>query len=301
MNKWKIGVVIAGAALLALGVGLFIFGLSLGASPVVAIGRNQNGVSSKRNMISGTVDIKEFDNIKVNVASIDVEFEKGDGYRIEYSTYEDNVPVVDQKGSKLTVSQPDNNNIYILSLDFSLKNDDRQVYKIIVPDDKTRYEIEMKATSGGVSIKDLDVKGEVGITSGDIDLQNVSSEDLALLATSGDINIEGSKIDKFDFKITSGSCNIKDCSFKDYKVKMSSGEIKIDDLTCDNAYFKLTSGDIKAVFAGNEEDYAYDIDMTSGDVRIAGSKFEGDYKKNNNTGKEIKIEMTSGSADIDFK
>ena len=85
MNKWKIGVVIAGVIMLALGIGLFIFGLSLGASPVVAIGRNKNGVSSNRNMVSGTIDITEFDSLKVGVASINVEFEKGDGYRIEYS------------------------------------------------------------------------------------------------------------------------------------------------------------------------------------------------------------------------
>ena len=61
------------------------------------------------------------------------------------------------------------------------------------------------------------------------------------------------------------------------------------------------SGDIKAVFAGNKNDYSYNFDMTSGDVRLAGAKFDGDYREDNNTGKEIKVEMTSGSAEIDFK
>ena len=298
MNKWKIGVVIAGAVMLALGIGLFLFGLSLGATPVVALGTNSKGVTDNRNMVSGSIDIKEFDRLSVDVSSINVDFKTGDDYRIEYSVYEDNIPVVEQNGNKLTVNQPDHT--YIFSMDFRTQYE-KQVYTIIVPENDTVYDIYMEASSGGLSVSDLNIAGEMVITSGDINLENITSDKLKLSETSGEIVINGSRIAKTEAKITSGDYNVNDSELNDVNITLTSGGIDFSDIKCDNAFFHMTSGDLKATFIGSENDYSYDFDMTSGDVTIAGAKFDGDFKKDNNTDKKIKIEMTSGSADIDFK
>ena len=299
MNKWKIGVVLAGVVMLVLGILLFVFGLSLGASPVVAVGKNGRNTVDRK-LITGSVDITEFNSLNVDVTSMEVEFKTGDKYAFEYTVYDDDVPDVKQNGQELTIKQPDHS--YFIRLDLRGINDhEKEKYIITVPKNDKSYELDYRASSGSLNVEDINISGNVEITSGDVYFKGTASDDLTFKASSGDMNLSGSNISRFKSIITSGSINANNCEFDDINTKMTSGEMNITDSKCNTAFFDMTSGDVDLQLIGSEDDYSYDFDMTSGEVKLADVEFNGDYRKDNNTGKEIKIRMTSGSAVINFK
>ena len=61
------------------------------------------------------------------------------------------------------------------------------------------------------------------------------------------------------------------------------------------------SGDIVLNIIGGEDDYSYDIDTSSGDIKIGNRKLDGDYMTDDDKSKPIKAETSSGSVTISFK
>ena len=284
----------------AIGMSIFGFivlatGLKMGAKPVVAIGNKQSGGS--RELIKESIELSKFDELDVDIASIGTYIEQGDSYRLEYQAYEDNVPKITENNDKLTVKQP-SHSTFRFGVDFS--GDDEQYYRIIVPEDAGVLDVDLDAASGLISVDSVNIDGKVDIASGLVQIKNVESKELKVAAASGKVELENITTKKLKLDLSSGMMNVDNCTTKDLDAELTSGTMTFDRMTFDKADLDESSGKIELNVVGTKDDYSYDIEATSGSIKIDGNSVGKSYKTDGDKDKEIKADMTSGSLDITF-
>ncbi|MDY3251326.1 MAG: hypothetical protein SOX32_13395 [Candidatus Choladocola sp.] len=110
-------------------------------------------------------------------------------------------------------------------------------------------------------------------------------EDVEISAGAGEIRTDGFiRCRKLELDCGIGSCDISADISKKAKIKGGVGEIHL-------------------VLAGEEEDFDYDISCGIGEITIGESHYSelgGDYKTDNDSGKEVKVECGVGSVTIGF-
>ncbi len=254
---------------------------------------------ASREIVTDTVDLSEFNDLDVDVASINTYLEYGDSYKLEYRVYKDSVPEISQKNKHLEVKQPSHFRIHFF--DFGdLSRDNEEYYKLTVPKNSEVLKVDLEASSGKIEVEDVDIKGKVEISSGNIKLKNIDSEELTLCATSGDIDIDTLKLDELRLNLTSGNLEAENCSTSELDAKMTSGRMDIKKIKFDKADIDMTSGDMDIEVEGKESDYSYEFDATSGAIRLNGKKMDDEYRFGDNDDNLIKAEVTSGDMNITF-
>ena len=215
-------------------------------------------IKTSSEIVEDTVAISEFEKLEVDVASINTYIKYGDEYKLEYRVLEENVPVVDQDGDTLSIEQPS----HVFGVNFSFDGYGEQFYRITVPKDTKILDVDLDATSGKMSVEDVDIKGKIKLTSGDLILKDIDSDKLSITMTSGDANIENLAVNDLDIDMTSGSMDLE--------------------------------------LAGSEDDYSYKLEATSGDFRLGDKKIDKEYRSDDKKDKKITAEMTSGNLKITF-
>lgn len=255
---------------------------------------------SKGAIITDTVDLTEFKRIDLDVSSINAYIEPGDGYKLEYRAYKDNLPEIQEHNGKLVVKQPTHFRVRFIMFSNMFDNDE-EFYKITVPKNSGLIDVDLNASSGRISVGNVDINGRIDISSGNIDLENITSEKLRLDATSGDIDIKNVELDELSVDITSGNLDASRCTTDELECKLTSGRMDFEELKVNKVDFDMTSGDADLEIVGKEDDYSYDLDATSGSFKLNGKRINDSYKTDGSKDKEIKAEMTSGSMSISFK
>lgn len=252
--------------------------------------------ASNEEVVEDTIDLSKFDELKIDVSSVNTYIEQGDGYKLEYRVRERNVPTVDQKGDKLVIKQPSHFGINIVGL----FEDKEEYYRLTVPKDAGIIDIDAELSSGTISVEELKLKGKIDISSGQIKLKSIEGEELKLLASSGNINVEDLTADELKFKLTSGNLNVEKCTTDKLEAEVTSGHIEFDEIKFNKADFDMTSGNIRANVIGKKSDYSYDLDATSGGMKIDGERYKDGYKSGDDKDHMISVDMTSGNLDISF-
>ena len=269
--------------------------ISKAASTISSVAFSKAG---RGEIVEDTVDLAKFKELKIDVASMNVYVEQGDDYKLEYRVYEDYIPKVEEKGDELEIRQPSHNGI-VFHLG-SWFDEEEQYYKLTVPKDAGALDVDLEASSGLISVENIDMAGKIEISSGEVKLDNIEGEKLKLKASSGDINLENLNVDELDFKLTSGDLKAYKCDTKALDAHMTSGNMGLDEIKFDSANFKMTSGKIDAHVVGNSKDYSYDLRSTSGDMRVDGKTYDHDFKSGDDKDNRISVDMTSGDLDISF-
>lgn len=295
MNK-KLFLIIP-CAMIGIGAGILITGLLLGAKPVVKAGYDEMGKNGE--MTSGTMALKDFDSLNVNVASINTYIEEGDEYKLEYKAYEKNVPIVKENGGKLSVEQPSQTGIFRISFSF-LKDEEEQYYKITVPKNAGEIDLDLDAASGKVAVSDVNVNGRINLASGSAKLKNISAKELILRAASGKMDLDKVELSKLDVEVLSGKLTSTDCAVDELDADMSSGSMDFDKIKFNKGDFDVSSGSLKVNVLGKEEDYSYDVEAASGSIRIGDRKVGDEYKSEAGGDKKIKADVSSGSIKFSF-
>ena len=120
--------------------------------------------------------------------------------------------------------------------------------------DQHKGDLELKTSSGNQEITDLSGNIKIVASSGDVEISDIMG-DMNLLTSSGNISIEHAK----------GKC----------KLKSSSGDIKAQRLTLTaNSNFITTSGYIRIDFENALHDLSFDLNSSSGTLRVGSEKSE---------------------------
>lgn len=319
MNKAiKLILIIAGIACglgLVFGIVGFVFGGGKGFT--VHLGDGKMTSEDSVNMVSGTVNLEEFDELELKVGSYDFDMVQGDEYKVEYYTRECSIPIITQNGKKLKLEQPTN-----AGLDFGLwlSNPQREYVILTVPAGEDVYELSGHISSGTSNFEDINLKGELTVSSGDTRIEgSKTGEDMFVKLSSGDLVVENCAFDGFtvkmssgdtaftdvtasaiDYEISSGDCEWERVSAPVIKGHMSSGELNGVEMQFDELDAEQNSGDLKLEVSGSAKDYRIDLDKSSGDVEIDGKEYDDDGIYNESGSKEIKVKVLSGDVNIEF-
>lgn len=316
MNKITKIVLITAGALCAVGIIICSIAYLIGGAKTFSI-TVDNGVSTSGSSktVADTVKLEEFDDFTYDFGDYEFSMVQGDEYKLEYTVYEDRVPEITQTGNKLIINEPHVNGIFWSVGVVNVPN----VVILTVPKDDKIYTVNGDTASGMVSFENINIKGNIKISSGDMSISgSKSNEDLAVNMSSGDAELRECDFDRLSIDIKSGGIAVVDCNAKDTDYKASSGsadftEVTTDSLVCkissgsfdgrqvitDSFDAELTSGNIEMDIVGAAKDYKLDLSKTTGDIVIDGKDYEkGSY--NDAAGKSVKVDISTGDVNINF-
>lgn len=134
---------------------------------------------------------------------------------------------------------------------------------------------------------------DINITSGEVELNNITAGNLSVKMSSGIVNGSNLKGENLTIKQVSGLIDIKKCDFTTLRCDVTSGQTKIADATIPFTYFNLTSGIIKINYTQQEKYFSVEVNVTSGECNVPNRvAVSGLYSINGN--------VTSGSAKFYF-
>lgn len=311
----KVSLILSGA-LLVLGITFVAAGKLLGGSFNFGVYINENGVGEYSGQIIDKTEVLEaFDRIETDTHSFDVYIQPGDEYKVEYHIIEENVPSIKVENNTLYVSQKNIGNISFFTTTVS----EPQYMYITVPKDNTKvYDVDLLLTSDRMDIKEVNIEGSIEMTSGDLFINDLDSNDLNIKMSSGKAKINDINANDINIKMTSGSTVINNLKGKNIELTMSSGDVDMDNVEADSINTKQSSGNIKGnninipVFKqkmssgtvewniiGHKDDYNWNLNKTSGSIKIDNDSID-KYNVDNKTDKDFEAELTSGSLKISF-
>lgn len=126
--------------------------------------------------------------------------------------------------------------------------------------------------SGSISARSLSARSlSLGSTSGSMKLSGISAASLNANSTSGSMSVDGAEGDKASLSSTSGSIRLKDAYFSAANLNSVSGSLTGyvgDRIKQVNA--NTVSGSVNLFFKGDLKDNRYNLNTTSGSIRIEG-------------------------------
>ena len=292
MNRTVKIILIIAACLLPIGIIALVLGIRYGGNTAWSIKPGKG--AAELNIVSDKQELKEFNSLSLDVSSIDVTLRTGDSYSIEYTTREGREPVITEDHGKLTVTQPKDDNIMVFDFNTDPMND---TYLITVTENAKEIKIDMEASSGEITIDRVNVTGDIEASSGDIMINDTEGKELKIKTSSGKIACDKIRVTDIDFHTSSGDIEILRMFTDSFKCNTSSGEVGINDSEAEKVECKTSSGDVEIGLNGKEDDYSYDIDTSSGDIRVNGSKSDGNYKKEGGS-KKITVSTSSGDVEV---
>jgi len=337
MNKVLKWIALSALGILVVGIGVLMAGKCLGGSLSFAynLSNREFLTDQDRKIVEKTIETDEFDDIIIDLSSTDVSIELGDKNEVYYKTVEYLEPTINCENGKLSIINNEENTTYFFSFYIPKESN---IVNITVKENSLKN-LDIDKSSGSLTIKDIDIKGNIGSSSGDIEidncqngdeldvkissgkfslkdssfsklnkkqssgdtkLENVKISEFINESTSGSSKIDNCEFEKFDSNATSGSIDIQDSSLGDIKVKNTSGRLNVNNSKVENAQLSITSGDLDMDIVGEQNDYNYDIKAISGNIYLEGNEIEDGFYHNNDSDKNIKIKTTSGNVNIEF-
>lgn len=217
-------------------------------------------------------DLSDIKEIKTDLSSTDIIFEKSQNDRIEVviNGSEKDRFNVSTDGGSLRVKKESR-----FCFGFCFSND---LLVIKVPD---KYEglVDLVTVSGDVEIKD-DFALDFTIKTVSGDIEGLSVNNLDAKTTSGEIKVDRAL--NINLETVSGDIDVDKAS--NVSIKTTSGDITLGELELnENGNINTTSGDIKI---GRVNDVYIDVDTVSGDIDVAENNRKASY--------ELRIKSISG-------
>lgn len=201
----------------------------------------------KEKIVDETLLEEQFNSIRTELKSLDLEIKTGDNYEVHFSGEESKKPTVEMVDDTVIIKQPKKPEIRGIYVSVNLS---AEKLVIIVPKDKTKTldDIRLSSASGDIAISniigedlkvnlasgDLKLKnvflenGEINVASGGIDIDQLETMDLQASAASGNIKMKDSKFwGTADLSAVSGNLTVSGTSFRTYNLKTVSGESRL--------------------------------------------------------------------------
>jgi len=150
------------------------------------------------------------------------------------------------------------------------------------------------------TVRYIDARG----TSGSIRLENVSTANLRLQTVSGSVTVDGGNHLSVHLQTTSGSVQGNGV-FGDIYARSTSGSVNITDSNISHVgtsriQLQTTSGRVRFYTSAPRSNFNYSISVTSGSMRIDGSRQNGRSFSGGSGSTPITARSTSGSVQLNF-
>lgn len=112
----------------------------------------------------------------------------------------------------------------------------------------------------------------INISSGNVNFDNITAEDIYVNMSSGYFNISNCQInDTLDIKLSSGGVDLQDSYVKTLKTFISSGDVSSSGLETTSVNMTTSSGDVDLHLVGEAQDYTMNLTTSSGKISIEGA------------------------------
>lgn len=289
---------------------LTAIGITLGGSGSLWLGRDgiHFGPQEQNATEFADTDSEPFSNIDVELIEADVEIVTGSAYGYTFTYTGNQDPSVEIAGGTLKVKENfDVWPIRILGL-WDLHTSEAKL-TVYVPEEASLDQVtlytasgETVLTSNQISIEHLDCKS----ASGDVVLAGLQLGSLSLDVASGDVSLSEVKASSAYLNLMSGWLNYEGAELESLDLNMASGHAAITGEITSHIKVQMASGDIDLNLKGNEDDYRYEVNRVSGDIRVNGrSVSESSWPSSSSSGSGsalglVEINTTSGSVNLNF-
>ena len=229
---------------------------------------------------------EDFSNIKIDLDTADIVFEKSEDDKCRVECYEDvncrhevkvedgtlvisvddqrkwyhNISLSFQGGAKIIV--------YLPKLEYNKLNINESTGDVRI-DCMTFNDMELSVSTGDIVIDSVECVNDikVKVSTGDVFLTDVTCSNLNSNGSSGDITLK--KViasEKFNINRSTGNVKFEDCDAAEIKVEVSTGSVKGNFLTSKIITAKSSTGDVDV--PKNTEGGKCEITTSTGDIKI---------------------------------
>lgn len=125
-------------------------------------------------------------------------------------------------------------------------------------------------------------KIDIDLAVGDIDIKDLSGEDLRVSANVGDLDLTNLSFNKIELETNVSDVDIENCFFDRLDVDANVGDIDVE-----------STEDLS--------DYSIDLSAGIGAVTVNDKSHRREFSQNGTSGKSITIETDTGDIDLDYK
>ena len=297
MNKTVKIILIIAACMIPVGLIAVLLGVKFGGHTAWSLDLSDGSYSFSSDVVSETVELKDFDALDVTVSTADVNIMRGDSYKMEYKARKGKEPSITQENGKLTIQQP---SMGFVMFNFGF-NSGENTYTIYVPDDGKQIDLNVKASTGDVMLDRIKVSGRIDASTSDVLLNDIEGDDLSVTVSAGDIDGDKVKVSDVRFEGSTSDIGMLRLFSDDVYCHTSTGDIDINDSVISNLKSEASTGDVTVQLNAKADDYSYDIKVSTGDIVINGEECEKSYSKDNGTDKKIDIKTSTGDIDVSIK
>ena len=167
-------------------------------------------------------------------------------------------------------------------------------------------QLSLHSTSGSVNV-DGGTHGNTHLqsTSGSVRMQDASTTHLNMRSTSGSVSVNGGIHESARLQSTSGSVRANGHFTGDIYARSTSGGVNIQDYNTSHRNtgsieLRSTSGSVRFQTRAPITDFRYDLSVSSGSMRIDGSRLDGRRASGGSGNTSLSARTTSGSIHLDF-
>ncbi|WP_042275310.1 DUF4097 family beta strand repeat-containing protein [[Clostridium] dakarense] len=334
-------IVITSLCLILVGLALASIGYLSGGK--TALIKNKIGYSIKDDYkrISEKEKLEAFKNIQINANYLDnIEIVKGEEYKIEVN-YSERIGEINYKveNGSLIVNQSSNKET--IGFDFGFINKEPDYIKIYIPKDKNMSNLVIESENSDIKVENIDGDtvsilcnyGEVNLNnilsndmsikakSGDIDMKNIKSSALEVINDYGDTTFEAINSNDFmadikngdvyinnievlqNFNIENdyGEVDIANSRLNKFKAIILNGDIDINNSNIVSSNIENSYGEVNYSINNSENLYNYSLNCNYGDININGKELGENLEKSNNANNNININSENGDINLNFK
>lgn len=229
-----------------------------GVSLAKGITRNfsQNTTENVGKLTKDTVNLDAFSNITADVKVMDLTMTKGSDFSISYSASENLVPEYDVDDGTLVLTQKGLKSSSLMGMDSK-----KCSVTITVPED----------------LQTVDINANVG----DINVNQITAENLFLNANVGDIDVNA-------------------CSFEKVVSDANVGDVDFENISFQNMEISNDVGDV-SVSAKALSDYQMELTTDVGEVSVNDNNYRKSYNQSGDSNCKLVIDNNTGDIEVEYR
>lgn len=260
---------------------------------------NYNRISQNSKTISKSEEVKQFNNIDIDVAVNDVKIIPSDKYKIEvrykidksYINYrvENNTLIIEENIKK-------NNN-------YNFKKESKNYINVYIPKNTSIDDVKIVSDIANLSLNDM-IANQLDITCnvGNIQSRDCSIENVKIETDTGNIEINNLETNFAETYSNLGNIVIKNSTInKKFDASNDLGNIDINGKLYGKSNITTDLGNIELSIDENRNLYNYNIKNDLGVFKLDGQKYNKHLNINNNCENDISIECGTGKVELNFK
>lgn len=284
--------IIAGSAILVFS--LFIAGINLftgsGQAKKNMGDKAETNGTSDSNVIEGDIFTKkenlDFDDLKVNVAAGELNYNSGDNEKNGYDIYWNENTFKE----KITIDARKEDNQLII------ETNPKDVIKIKTQNEDSKDENRVSIFKDGQSLNDADITLGVGL----LNSTNLKTKDLKLKIGVGEIKINGLEVkDEAKLETGVGAVAIQNANIRDLELKAGVGDVTIEGVLTGETVLETGIGQVTLRIHGDINDYRFTLDKNISTLTINGEPYE-NLTLSNNGPHVIEIDDGVGKVNVEF-